>query len=372
MFNTLLIDTINKLFPEPKSLLIAYSGGMDSHVLLHAVKNCGINHTLRAVHINHGLSPNALQWQNHAQQVCKTLNIPLITHQLNLNIPKGESIEACARDARYAYFAEILQANETLCTAHHQDDQLETVLLQLLRGAGPKGLAAMSDFEPFAKGYFARPLLTLTHDLILTYAQENKLEWITDESNANIQFDRNFLRHEIIPVLKKRFPKASETISRSAMHCASAQQVIEYCLTKELENLSGDFPGTLSREKLAELDSDLQTQLLRTWLNNRNIPMPSTQQLTELQKLIHLKNDVKAVIVWKNHSARLYRDSLFAQENAAFNSSKPNVEIRFYKKGDGLNLKKIFQENNIPPWQRESTPLIYLNDELIGIIKMPL
>jgi tRNA(Ile)-lysidine synthase len=356
----MLIKTLNKLFPESKPLLIAYSGGLDSHVLLHALAHCNIKHQLRAVHIHHGLSPNANAWAAHAENICNELNIPLVIHHLDLNLQKGESIEARAREARYQYFEELLQDGEILCTAHHQDDQLETVLLQLLRGAGPKGLAAMAEFQD----NHARPLLHISHGDILNYAHENNLEWITDDSNTNIQFDRNFLRHEIIPLIKQRFPAAAETVSRSASHCAVAQQVIE--------QLMGDLPKTLSRKTLSELDDNMQTQVLRTWLAQKNIPMPSSEQLKSIQKMFTLDNDVKAIVTWDKHSARLYRDHLFAEETEKFTPEKPNVDIRFHKNGDGLSVKKLFQENNIPPWQRESTPLIYLNDVLIGLIKMPL
>lgn len=368
----MLIDTIKTFFPEPRSLLIAYSGGMDSHVLLHALLHCGIKHRLRVVHVHHGLSPNADDWVKHVEQVCNELQLPLIVHHLHLNIPKGESIEALARDKRYQYFAEILQPNEILCTAHHQDDQMETVLLQLLRGAGPKGLAAMASMEPFAQGFHARPLLSIPHHEILNYAKAHALNWITDESNENLQFDRNYLRREVIPLIKKRFPAAAETISRSASHCATAQEVIEKYISDEIKQLSGDIGNTLSRKKLSELDPDLQTQILRTWLNEKNIPMPTTEQVKSIQKMLTLDNDVKAIVCLQKHSARLYRDNLFIEENEKFNPQKPKVEIRFHKNGDGLRVKKLFQENNIPRWQRESTPLIYINGVLAGLIKMPL
>jgi tRNA(Ile)-lysidine synthase len=368
----MLIEALNKFSPEPKSLLIAYSGGVDSHVLLHAFAHCGIKHQLRAVHIHHGLSPNANNWVKHAEEICSQLHIPLTVHKLHLNIQKGESIEAIARDARYQYFAEILRPDEILCTAHHEDDQMETVLLQLLRGAGPKGLAAMSAIAPFAQGFHARPLLSVAHDLILNYAKEKHLKWIIDESNDNIQFDRNFLRHDIIPLIKKRFPAAAQTVARSASHCATAQQVIEKYISEEIKKLAGDFADTLSRKKLSALDDDLQSQILRTWLHEKNIPMPSTDQLQAMQKLLTLDNDVKAIVCLQKHSARLYRDNLFVEENENFTPEKPNVDIRFHENGDGLHVKKLFQENNIPPWQRESTPLIYINDVLIGLIKIPL
>lgn len=368
----MLTDTINTFFPEPRSLLIAYSGGVDSHVLLHALAHCDVKHQLRAVHVHHGLSLNADLWAQHVKKICDELHISLTVHHLHLNIQKGESVEAVARDGRYQYFADIFQKDEILCTAHHEDDQMETVLLQLLRGAGPKGLAAMAEIESFAQGFHARPLLSVKKENILKYANDNHLQWITDESNDSLQFDRNYLRHEVIPLIKKRFPAAAETVSRSASHCAVAQQVIEEYISDELKKLSGDIANTLSRKKLSELDDNLQTQILRTWLLQKNIPMPSTEQLKSVQKLLTMKNDVKAIVLLQKHSARLYRDNLFVEENKTFKPEKPNVEIRFHQTGDGLPVKKLFQENNIPPWQRESTPLIYVNGELIGLIKIPL
>ena len=335
---------------------------------------------MRAIHLNHGLNPKANLWQQHAQQVCDDLQIPFISFELKLNIPKSESIEATARAARYAYFAQNLKPSEILCTAHHQDDQLETVLLQLLRGAGPKGLAAMPELQH----QHARPLLTISHDLILNYAQENNLSWIHDDSNENIQFDRNFLRQNIIPLLKQRFPAAASTVSRSAQHCASSQAVLEHYLNQELLNLQGDFPDTLSRQKLLNFDENTQAYLLRTWLMNKQFPMPSSVQLEQIQKLLALKNDVKAIISWQDYSVRLYRDSLFAQETKFFNLPEPeiseqaikliqtslgqeNIMINFYKPGHGRGLKKIFQALNIPPWQRGQMPLIYVDHKLTAI-----
>lgn len=370
---------------KPTRLVIAYSGGVDSHVLLHAFKQLhqadSTIFSLRAIHIHHGLNSKASQWQQHAQHICDVLDIPLNIGVLNLNIQKGDSIEAAARAARYAYFANHLMPDEILCTAHHQNDQLETVLLQLLRGAGPKGLSAMPSQEKFAKGILARPLLEVSHDLILKYAQEYQLDYREDESNANVQFDRNFLRHEIIPVLKKRYPQAAQTVSRSAMHCASTQAVLEDYLQQELVQLEGDFPNTLSRKKLLGFDANTQSHLLRTWLQARNIPMPSTQQLKGIQKLLGMKNDVKAIITWQDYSARLYRDSLFAEKTEAFHPSRlvmdmsllstelldKDIQIQFYEKGQGLHLKKVFQSLNIPPWQRSSIPLIYTKQKLTAI-----
>ncbi len=367
----------------PVHLAIGYSGGVDSHVLLHALKQLQATQSfsLRAIHLNHGLHPNSDNWEAHAKQVCAALDIPLTTQALNLNPQKGESIEAYARQARYDYFSTELKQNEILCTGHHQDDQLETVLLQLLRGAGPKGLAAM----PQCEQQHARPLLSIPREDILHYAATHDLTWIDDESNANTQFDRNFLRHEIIPLLKQRFPAAAQTVSRSAGHCASSQQVLDHYLNQELMNLEGDFPDTLSRKKLLTFDANMQAYLLRTWLMNNNIPMPSLSQLTEIQKLLAMKNDVKAIVTWQNYSIRLYRDNLFAKLTAEFNPPKPvlsesiikeikktlgdqNITIRFRQQGDGQTLKKFFQKHKIPPWERASVPLIYKGNDLVAIL----
>jgi tRNA(Ile)-lysidine synthase len=387
-------------FPQPISLLIAYSGGMDSHALLHAIKQCNQHHTMRAVHINHGLNPKALQWQQHAQQVCHDLQIPFIAHTLDLNIQKGESIEAVARNQRYAYFAQILQPGEILCPAHHQDDQLETVLLQLMRGAGPKGLAAMSQLEFFAQGHHARPLLQISYKQLKGYANTQQLQWIQDDSNHNTQFDRNYFRHQVIPIIKQRFPAAASTVARSAAHCASMQSVLEDYLKQELIALQGEFPNTLSRAKLAKHTQEKQTLLLRTWILQNDIPLPSTQQLAQIKMIVTARRDAQSIVTWQSYSVRFFRDNLFIASNDFFKPvpdlafswdgkeplQLPNGELTLVTSKYGrisprileqsisirfrqhnANLKKIFQEGNIPPWQRWQLPLLYVNDELVAI-----
>ncbi|HLF66275.1 MAG TPA: tRNA lysidine(34) synthetase TilS, partial [Gammaproteobacteria bacterium] len=319
------------------------------------------------------------------------------TLQLNL---KGESIEACAREARYAYLASLLQKDEILCTAHHQDDQCETVLLQLMRGAGPKGLAAMPLLQSFAAGYHARPLLTLNREIILKYAQTHQLNWINDDSNADVKFDRNFLRHDIVPLLKKRWPQASQTISRSATHCASHQGLLEDYLHKELTTLTGHFPDTLSRRQLMQYPRDKQSYLLRTWLVQKKIPLPSTMQLTHILKLLYAREEAQTTVTWQNYQARFYRDDLFIEHHDFFKAQPalnltwegntplylpmgyltleanalgpiskhklpPTLNVKFRE--NNQKLKKIFQELGIPPWQRWQLPLIYADGKLVAI-----
>lgn len=402
-------------FSKPH-LLVAYSGGMDSHVLLHALKQLQKNDPdifLRAIHLNHGLNPKAAEWQQHAMQICADLDIPLQTHALNLVLKQGESIEARAREARYEYFAKILQEGEILCTAHHQDDQLETVLLQLMRGAGPKGLAAMPSLRAFERGYHARPLLEMNHNDILSYAKTEQLNWINDDSNQSTQFDRNFLRHQIIPTLKQRFPAAAATASRSAQHCASAQHLLEDYLEQELLQLTGDFPRTLSRKKIAQSSLEKQYYLLRNWLIARNISLPSTTQLAQIQQLITARNDSAAKVTWQGYTACFYQDSLFAEKSIHFarpvdqtlmwDGKQPfilpqdlgtltlsscaqgllsprilqeTLTIRFshqseYCKVAGHKhtrpIKKILQDLKLPLWQRWQLPYLYVNNELAAI-----
>lgn len=381
-------------------LCVAYSGGVDSHVLLHALHALQSQHdfTLRAVHIHHQLNPNADQWQQHAINTCLALCIPLDAHAININAEKGDSIEEKARVARYAYFAEVLQEGEMLCTAHHEDDQAETFLLQLLRGAGPKGLAAMPALTAFAKGKHARPLLNTTREAILQYAAENKLHWIEDDSNTNTQFDRNFLRHNILPLLKKRYPAAAATIARSANHCASTQHLFEDYLKQDISQVKGELPHTLSRKKLAQFTVEKQYYLFRMWMQENNIQPPNKAQLSQIQHFVNARQDAESEVNWGIYSARFYRDNIFIAHSDFFKpaaesenlwdgktilklpegelSLSPNgplsarilekpLTVRFRTTHD--SHKKIFQNANIPTWQRWQLPFIYIEHDLVAI-----
>jgi len=183
---------------------VAFSGGIDSHVLLDAMATLRpqLSATLNAVHVNHGLNAKAAQWAAHAVSVCELLDIPCHVFNVNASAKKGESPEAAARDARYHTFSALIEAGDVLLTAHHREDQAETLLLQLVRGAGPHGLAAMPLSRSFSNGQLARPLLAVEQALINDYAAEKALLWVEDPSNQELGFERNFLRHEVMPILK--------------------------------------------------------------------------------------------------------------------------------------------------------------------------
>jgi tRNA(Ile)-lysidine synthase len=375
-----------KLTPyQDQTIVVALSGGLDSTVLLHALADIIPRERLRAIHIHHGLSPNANHWQTHCISLCKSLGVALTTLQVQGRPAQGESIEAWARDQRYTLLEQHLQDGELLMTAQHADDQAETVLLALLRGSGPKGLAAMPLIKPFGKGFHVRPLLELSRNILEDYAHEHQLSWVHDESNDDHSYDRNFLRHAVTPVLEQRWPSLAQTLVRVASHCAEQEKVLEALLAPLWPSMLGSQPGTLSITELTKQDVLVQKALIRGWLEHGGHSMPGHKMLDEiLHTLIPAAEDARPQVNWGEVSVRRYRDDLYAlrpQETQSLKdiciewegthpltlplgagviSPDPGLgscTIRFDQQG--LGLKKTFQELGIPPWQRARIPLIY-------------
>lgn len=322
-------------------ILVAYSGGIDSTVLLHQLIHTYPPEQLRAIHINHGLYPEADDWQAHCERTCAIHGISIVCHQLTQRPKPGDSIEAWARTARYAIFEQHLKENEILMTAQHADDQAETVLLQLLRGSGPKGLSAMPKQKSFGKGLLIRPFLHLSKQDIIDYATLNQLTWVTDPSNKQTQFDRNFLRENILPSLKNRWPSVSDTLSRSARHCAEQEALLELLLKPLLADSAGSREGTLSIQALSQQNPLVQRALIRQWLNDKQFPMPGHKKFEKIfEDLIPARPDAQPVILWGGVCIRRYRDDLYALR---LEDIKPS------QKG----TKKSFQAQGIPPWERQ-------------------
>jgi tRNA(Ile)-lysidine synthase len=322
---------------------VAFSGGIDSTVLLHQLIHQYPREQLRAIHVNHDLYPEADAWQAHCQKTCNDFNIPLIAVKLNTKPPVGESIEAWARDKRYAIFREHLQENETLVLAHHADDQAETVLLQLFRGAGPKGLSAMPAEKVFGKGRLLRPLLTWSKQDVLDYAQQHQLSAIYDHSNQDIQFNRNFLRQNIIPLLKDRWPSLDETLSRSARHCAEQEALLETLLKPIYIVSAGSKEGTLSIKALLQHPEPIQRALVRYWLNDKQFPMPGHKKFEKIfEDLIPARPDAQPEIIWGEICIRRYRDDLYSLKLSEIPLKRPKNAGR----------KKHYQKQGVPPWER--------------------
>jgi len=212
----ILNNTLSKLRCV-NTLWVGYSGGVDSHALLHLVATSNVKtaYLTKVIHVNHGISVHAHEWEAHCKNVCETLGLELITVRSTVEKDKGDSLEAKARECRYGAFESVFEKNDVMLTAHHQDDQAETLLLQLFRGAGPKGLSSMPSIRALAGGHLVRPLLNVTRDDIERYAQYHKLQYIVDDSNKDTTFDRNYIRHQVMPMIKDRWPSAAKALKRS-------------------------------------------------------------------------------------------------------------------------------------------------------------
>jgi len=229
-------------------LKIAYSGGLDSHVLLHALSRLRDDGwRLSALHVDHGLQPAAGAWARHCEQVCRELALPITIERIEVRGIREHGLEAAARRARYACLARHVGPGEVLLTAHHQDDQAETLLLQLLRGSGVHGLAAMPAIAAFTAGRHARPLLEFPRRALLAYATAAGLKWIEDDSNRDDRLARNFIRNRLTPVIEERWPGAARRLGRSARHAAEAAALLD-----EIARAAGKTKGMITPESIRE------------------------------------------------------------------------------------------------------------------------
>lgn len=270
-----------------RSLIVAYSGGVDSHVLLYLIaslrkKNPDL--AIQAVHVNHQLNPQSDQWALHCQKICDDLKIPIAIEKIALNLKPGDSLEEEARHARYDALKKYIQKDAALLTAHNLNDQAETFLLQALRGAGPTGLSAMPVKKKFGDGFLIRPLLSISRDELEQYARDNQLQWIEDDSNVDPRFRRNFLRHEIFPILKKHWPSVMNNFSRSARVCAEHEKMMADMVKIDFEKIKTDDIAKIDLKKLREFSSEKQRLLLREWFSQNHLRMPNEKHLKQIQQ----------------------------------------------------------------------------------------
>jgi tRNA(Ile)-lysidine synthase len=416
-----LLDVVEKGFvslstshKKIKSMTVALSGGVDSVVLLHLLHQLQKtqNFTLKASHVHHGLSKNADKWVKFCEKLCTKLSVPLDVHRIKLPQKKSLGIEGEARQLRYE---KLLQSQTDLVVlAHHEDDQAETFLLQLIRGAGVKGLSSMAYFDATRRLW--RPLLNTSRIDIETYARKYKLKWIEDESNQNIDFDRNFIRSKVLPILKNRFNHIIKVISRSSSHLAEAQHLLDDLAQIDLKsNLKSiNYKHKLNVKTLDKLSNARAKNVFRFWLEINNQMMPSKDLLDELlRQVLTAKKDATIKIqLSKDFEIRRYKDEIYiVQKNQ--NGQKnyeiiwkgeseiilPNGQKLTFKKvkGRGINLKflrdqklkirnrqggesfkpdskrptkkikQLLQESDLPPWERDFFPMIFVGDELAFI-----
>ncbi|MCG6899233.1 MAG: tRNA lysidine(34) synthetase TilS [Gammaproteobacteria bacterium] len=397
----------------PPCYQVAFSGGLDSQVLLHAL--CALRDQLAAgigaVHVHHGLHADADRWEAHCRRVCDELNVAYTSLRVDGRPAQGESPEAAARVARYQALAEWLPAQHCLLTAQHQDDQAETLLLQLIRGSGVSGLAAMPVMTALGAGQLLRPLLEMNRAALQHYADRHGLSWVEDPGNRNIAYDRNYLRHRVLPMLRQRWPSISSSLSRSAAHCAEANELTAQLARNDLLAVTGRQAETLSVTRLVALPQERQRNVLRAWLKQRSASLPSTAVLARIvNDVLHSRADASPCVRWDRYEVRRYRDEVFClQQTPRRNTTRVldwslsgplilpdkggvltavavsgagirrsdamagTLSVRWRKGGECCrpagrghlhSLKKMFQEQGIPPWERNRIPLIYIEDRL--------
>ncbi|EJM37300.1 tRNA(Ile)-lysidine synthetase, partial [Pseudomonas sp. GM33] len=282
---------------------IAFSGGLDSTVLLHLLAHLAKTESLpalSAIHVHHGLQAVADAWPEHCRSVCAALGIPLQT--VRVRVAPGASLERAARDARYHTFTEVTRPDEVLLTAQHRDDQAETLLFRLLRGAGVRGLSGMPRQRPLGKGHLLRPLLDVTRAELEAYANEHGLSWIEDPSNEDRQYSRNYLRHQVFPALTRRWPQAVATMARSAAHLTEAQGLLEELADMDLReaNSVSEFAWlglrSLELASLAQLSAARQRNALSHWLEPLT-RLPDTDHWSGWEDLRDASGD--ACPVWR-------------------------------------------------------------------------
>ncbi|SDZ99367.1 tRNA lysidine(34) synthetase TilS [Nitrosospira multiformis] len=419
--------------PAGDHLTIALSGGVDSVVLLDLLVPLAsqMQLPLSAVHVNHGISPNADKWSEFCRNLCQFRNIPLEIARVKVAQGPGISLEAAAREERYRIFRGL--QTDYIVLAQHLDDQAETLLLQLLRGAGVKGLSAMPvvrtvrkemgetvpvNSVPALEGRprLLRPLLDVSRREIVDYARKHALRWITDESNDEISFDRNFLRHELFPLMEKRFPAYRTTFLRASRHMAEASALLDELA--EVDSARCAVPGKLHVEDLRKLGFPRARNLLRYTLAQHAVVLPSTVKLEEiLRQLVSSYSDTKLHVVFGNTEIRCFRgrvhirkaqtiveaipearwhlpwrgeEQLFISElgvtlrftrsmGAGIGWQKINgqpVTIRLRQGGERLrpdckrprrSLKNLLREASLPPWQRQRLPLIFSGEQLVCV-----
>jgi tRNA(Ile)-lysidine synthase len=411
MLRNVLRDSLRRL-PPASRYLVAYSGGLDSHVLLHALtalRGEGLPEML-AVHVHHGLSPHADAWTAHCEAVCASLDVPLEVIRVDAGAAAGESPEAAARSARYRALEAVLGAGEGLLTAHHRRDQAETLLLQLLRGAGPAGLAAMPRWQPLGAGWHGRPLLDADRGQLEDYARTHGLRWVEDDSNLDTRFDRNLLRNRVMPILRERWPSLDETLSRVAVHQAEALGLLGDLARDDMEALRGEVTGTLSVAALGALRPARVRNALRFWLMEKGLPLPSRVRLQSvLDDVLTAGPDSTPLVAWEGGEIRRYRDALYAMtprpdhdphqcfpwdgrsdlpipslgltltahgllDQGVTPEAHESYMVTFRKGGESLRvrgqtreLKKLMQERGVPPWERDRVPLVYRGEELVAV-----
>ena len=430
-FNTLpaLVQSALKNIPSAEAYFVAFSGGLDSSLLLelaHRYLAEFRKSEVTAIHVHHGISAHADNWLSHCEQVCRRLNIQLIATRVTLSSNK-KGVEEAARAARYAVFEQALPEGAVLLQGHHQNDQAETVLLRLMRGAGVTGIAGIPQTRALNTAFINRPFLNISKSKLLQLAQSLGLTWVEDDSNESRDFDRNFIRHEIMPLLESRWAGAVGRLSISANHCRESTELEEALAKIDLNSvLNVDFKSALSIDTLSLLSKSRQVNVVRYWMRTRQMGFPGEKIFRRIwSEVLPARDDAMPVVEWSLGAIKRYRNTLFLvskrEQDIQIDFRSDQIALvcgyelsqvfagRFYTiarvdKGEGIKsaevlsvrmpgknekmtvrfrqggelfksagkahhrpLKKCFHDCFIPPWLRDSVPLLYYNECLIAV-----
>jgi tRNA(Ile)-lysidine synthase len=375
---------------------VGFSGGLDSTVLLHALVQLRLPVQLRALHINHQISPNADAWQTQCADFCVQLSIPFHTEKVRVE-NTGKGIEDAARMARYSVFEKNIAPNDYLLTAHHANDQAETLLLRLMRGTGPRGLAAMAQVRALGAGLLARPLLHFTRAELEDYAVAHQLRWVDDESNLDDDYDRNFLRNQVMPLLHSRWPEFKRKWQQTAELCAQQESVMEEIAREDLVRAEPVFERvgqSIELNALLGLSPARKQNILRYWLRLINHTTPEQLHWQQIeQQIFGGREDAQTRVTWGNVALQTYRERLYALPlqmpdlelhmqlaehtiTPRLKAGLPDMSIGYrlggerckpVGRGHSQTLKKLLQEYELEPWLRDKVPLVFSGDNLVAV-----
>jgi tRNA(Ile)-lysidine synthase len=395
-------------------LVVALSGGADSAGLLAAASVSDLSVRglrVRAVHVDHGLQTAAASFGEACAALCERLHIPLTVIRIRVEIPPGASIEAAARDARYAALEQELKPGECLLTAHHSEDQAETLLLQALRGAGLKGMSAMPICRPLGRGWHLRPLLDVPQSELLAFGARAAGVSVVDPMNENLRFDRGYLRRRVWPLIESRWPGAAATLARTARHAADAQELLDCAAAADVGRLrDGD---ALSVPGLRAMSARERINALRFWLCDSGVEPPSTVRLNEaLRQIFEAKADHLPAVVWGDYALRRYRQRVFLTDahpprlegtrhwrvarDSRVDLGPDSGTLRWTAQIGGIDARRLpetvivrrrgggeilkpgvkartqsvqhlCQSQGVLPWMRDALPLVFAGDALIAV-----
>ena len=400
------LDNLRRL-PVPEKYWIGFSGGADSTALLQALHEIEdqLPAPIHAVHFDHGLQPQAPDWRAHCEAFCAQRDIPFLSEKLEIRKEARKSLEAEARDSRYRAVTRILGEDEMYLTAHHAEDQAETLFLNLMRGSGLEGLAGIPVLRNLGSGWVARPLLDVHRSELEKFLHQRGIEWLEDPSNEDTAFDRNFLRHELFPRLESRWPGLSRRLSRTARNARASAAALTLFIENQSGELLGD-PMRMSVQKLLELDENMQALILRQWLRKHEVPVLPESRLRELlEQLAKGQPDSQPEARWGDWQVKRYRNDLWLHRRGPFEgcaertwtsgmeidlgpesgryvlvgdetaippgwrvgSRKASSRIRPIEAGPSRKIKTYFQSASVPPWLRLGIPVLYWDDEPVAL-----